>query len=173
MTKSIFARGRRGQATVEYAIAFSSLLLPVTFAIVYTSQLLWIWHSVTDFTRNGARYATTHCWQGDGENVRTWMKNNTPLMFDRDQFQSGSVEIQVTYMSRDADSGQLAEFSCDGGDCSTSCVPDVVTVKVTNYEFRTFVTNYLGLAPVTLPDFHMTLAMQSAGCDPEQGTCLP
>jgi hypothetical protein len=166
-------RNQRGQAAIEYVIAFSALLLPMTFAIIFTAQLLWIWHSVVDFTRSGARYATTHCWQGDGENVRGWMRNNTPLMFDRDQFQGGQAEIQIQYYSRDPESGTLAEFSCDQGECSTGCVPEVVTVRIVNYEFRSFVTNYLGLAPVTLPDFHTTLSMQSAGCDPEQGTCLP
>jgi hypothetical protein len=31
----------------------------------------------------------------------------------------------------------------------------------------------LGLPPVALPDFRTTLAMEGAGCNPEEGTCLP
>ena len=32
---------------------------------------------------------------------------------------------------------------------------------------------YLGLPPVTLPNFRTSLPMESAGCDPEQGVCNP
>ena len=47
---------RRGQATVEFVIAYSALLLPVTMMIVFTAKLLWVWNSMADFTREGARY---------------------------------------------------------------------------------------------------------------------
>jgi hypothetical protein len=57
-----YRRNQRGQATVEYAITFAALIMPLTGMIIFTAQLLWIWHSVVDFTRDGARYATTHCW---------------------------------------------------------------------------------------------------------------
>jgi hypothetical protein len=50
-------------------------------------------------------------------------------------------------------------------------VPDAVTVSVANYEFRRFV-GFLGLPPVTMPDFRTTMSMQGAGCD-ETGNCLP
>ena len=49
--------GRRsGQATLEFALSYAGVILPLTFGIIFTSQLLWIWHSVADFTRDGARY---------------------------------------------------------------------------------------------------------------------
>ena len=60
-----------GQATIEYAITFAGIILPLTFMIIFTAQLLWVWHSVVDFTRDGARYATTHCWQAGKDNVQT------------------------------------------------------------------------------------------------------
>jgi hypothetical protein len=47
-----------------------------------------------------------------------------------------------------------------------------VRVSVTGFEYRTFVTS-LGLPPVPIPDFQTSLPIESAGCDPEQGTCLP
>src|ERR1035441_514690 len=59
-----------GQALVEFALAWGTVILPLTFMIIYTSELLWIWHSVADFTRDGARYAATHCWQGDRSEER-------------------------------------------------------------------------------------------------------
>src|SRR5882757_6926964 len=48
---------QRGAITIEYVIAFATMLLPMTMMIIFTAQLLWVWHSVTDFTRTGARYA--------------------------------------------------------------------------------------------------------------------
>ncbi len=164
-------RKSRGQATLEFVIAYAGVLLPATFALLFTSQLLWVWHSVAIFTREGARYATTHCWQASGGNVVQFMKTNVPLTVDRGQFQNGPVLITVSYFSKDPDSGQLVPFTCDT-ECSTQCIPDSVTVSVTGYEFRTFVTA-LGLPPVAIPDFRTSLAIESAGCDPEQGACLP
>jgi len=44
--------------------------------------------------------------------------------------------------------------------------------EVRNYEFRSFV-GYLGLRPVPIPDFQMSMPIESAGCDPDSGVCLP
>lgn len=167
---SIARSARRGQATVEYALVYAGVLLPVTFMLIFTSQLLWAWHSIAEFTREGARYASTHCWQGSGDNVRTHMRANVPVMVDRDQFVNGEVDIQVQYFARDPDTGQLAEFTCDGAECSTECVPDAVIVRIQNYEFRRFMS-FLGLPAVAVPDFQTSLPMESAGCDPELGSC--
>ena len=165
------AKSESGQATMEYVILSATVVLPLTFMIVFTAQLLWVWHSVVEFTREGARYATTHCWQSDTQNVVNYMQQHVPPMVDMNQIQGGEAEIEVTYFSRDPESGQLTDFNCDG-DCSTLCIPDAVTVRLKNYQFRQFMA-YLGLPPVTIPDFYTTLPMESAGCDPEQGTCLP
>ena len=51
---------RCGQSTVEFILAYGSIVLPLTLAIVFTSQLLWIWHGINEFTRQGASYASTH-----------------------------------------------------------------------------------------------------------------
>ena len=163
---------RSGQATIEYAILYAGVILPMTFAIVFAAEMLWVWHSVVDFTRDGARYATTHCWSAGGDNVLQYMRTHVPRMIDMDQFQQGQAELAVQYFSRDPDTGSLVDFACDGGDCSVNCVPDAVTVSVSSYEFRRFV-NFLGLPPVPIPDFRSSLPMESAGCDPEQATCLP
>ena len=161
----------RGQTTVEFAIAASGVLFPVIFAIIFTSQLLWVWHSVNDFTRQGANYASTHCWVSSGGNVTGFMQSNVPPLIGQEQFQTGPAVINVNYFSKDPDTGQLVPFQCDG-DCSSDCIPDVVTVSITGYEYRTFVTS-LGLPPVIMPDFRTSVPMESAGCDPEQETCLP
>ena len=164
-------RSRTGQASLEFVLACAGVLLPVTFALIYTSQLLWVWHGVNDFTRQGANYASTHCWEGSGGNVIDFMRGNVPPMITQDQFQNGPAQISVSYFSRDPTSGQLAPFTCDG-DCSVACIPDTVTVSVSGYEYRTFVTA-LGLPPVEIPDFQTSQPIESAGCDPELGVCQP
>lgn len=160
-----------GQTTVEYGILYAAVIVPLTFAIIFVAEMLWVWHSVVDFTRDGAQYAATHCWESGGQNVITYMQTHVPRMIDMEQFQQGPAQIAVEYFSRDPSSGSLTDFSCDG-DCSVDCIPDAVTVSVNSYDFRRFV-NFLGLPPVTIPDFRSSMPMESAGCDPEQGTCLP
>ena len=68
--------------------------------------------------------------------------------------------------------GSLSEFSCSSGDCTVDCLPDAVTVSVSSYQFARF-QRFLGLPPVVIPDFRMSLPIESLGCDPEQGVCLP
>ena len=46
-----------GQTVVEYALLYAGVILPLTFAIVFLGEMLWVWHSVVDYTRDGARYA--------------------------------------------------------------------------------------------------------------------
>lgn len=157
---------------MEFVLAYSSVILPLTMMIIFTAKLLWVWHSMVDFTREGARYASTHCWQGGGDNVTTWMRQNVPLTFDRDQFAQGPAEIAITYLGRNAETGALEDFSCDGGECSRACIPDSVRVQIRGYEFRSFFA-YLGLPPVAMPEFQTTMAMESAGCNPESEECLP
>ncbi len=64
--RRVVRRRRSGQSSVEFALLYSAAILPLTFMIVFVSEALWIWHSVVDFTRDGANYAATHCWMGDG-----------------------------------------------------------------------------------------------------------
>src|SRR5205085_1883831 len=101
--RHVMKRGRNqwGQATVEYALLTAGVIIPLTFGLIYATQILWIWHSVTDFTRDGARYASTHCWQASGDNVQNYMKTHVPLMVDQDQFQNGTAQIDISYSSLD------------------------------------------------------------------------
>ncbi|MBI4875819.1 MAG: pilus assembly protein, partial [Acidobacteria bacterium] len=167
-------RCQRGQQTLEYVIVYAGVLMPVTFAIIFTALVLWVWHSVIDFARDGAHYAATHCWQAAADNVIEYMHNHVPFTIDRGQFQTAGTDvIQIQYFSRDSESGNLVEFACDQGECSTGCVPDVVTVRIQGYEYRHAFLTSLGLPPIAIPDFRTSLAIESAGCDPEQGACFP
>jgi TadE-like protein len=162
---------KRGSVTVEFALTYAALILPVTLGLIYIAQLLWMWHSVNEFTREGASYASTHCWESSAGNVLSFMRANVPPMINQDQFQNGPAQISVNYFAYDQTAGALAPFSCNG-DCSVGCIPDTVTVSVSNFSFSNFIT-YLGLPAVPLPNFQTSLPVEGAGCDPEQGVCLP
>jgi Flp pilus assembly pilin Flp len=162
---------RSGQAAVEYALLYAGVILPLTFMVVFVAEMLWIWHSVADFTRDGARYAATHCWMADSSNVVQYMQTHVPRMIDMDKFQNGAAGIQVQYFQQDPATGSLGPFSCQAGECSAGCVPDAVSVSVTSYQFLRF-SGFFRLPPVTMPPFATSVPMESAGCD-ESGNCLP
>lgn len=164
-------QARSGQAALEFALLYAGVILPLTFMTIFVAQMLWVWHSAIEFTRGGARYAATHCWQADAGNVTGYMQSHVPRMIDMDQFQSGAAGIEVRYFSKDPDSGELVDFSCQAGECSVDCVPDAVSVSVTNYQFTRF-ASYMRLPAVAMPAFRTSLPMESAGCD-EGGNCLP
>jgi hypothetical protein len=74
----------------------------------------------------------------------------------------------VQYSQIDPTTGTLSDFTCDGGDCSTDCIPDTVTVSVTGYQFTRF-SGFFKLPAVSLPDLHAAVAMGGAGFQ-EDGT---
>ncbi len=166
-----FWRDTRGQETVEFALLYASVILPLTFMVVFVAEMLWIWHSVVDFTRDGARYAATHCWMSDGSNVVNYMESHVPMMIDMNQFQTGEAGISVQYFQLDPASGTLSDFTCSNGDCSTGCVPDLVTVSITNYQFTRF-SSFFRLPAVLMPSFQTSMPIGGAGCD-ESGNCVP
>jgi Flp pilus assembly protein TadG len=161
---------RSGQAALEFAMIYAAVLLPLTFGIVFVSEMYWVWHSMVEFTRDGARYASTHCWQSGADNVLSYMYANVPGTIDRNQFQgTGSAQIVVQYYQRDPATGQLSAFAGCSGNCSVDCVPDSVTVSVTNYQFLRFVS-YLHLPPIQMPSFPTSMPIESSGCN-ESGNC--
>ncbi len=155
-------RRRSGQAVTEFAVLYAGVVLPLTFMTIFVAEALWIWHSVVDFTRDGARYAVTHyCQAPDGSNVVAYMQANAPAMVDQAQFQGGgAATIQVQYLDS---TGQ----PFNAGDCS-NCVPDSVSVSVANYEFGRL-AGYLKLPAIPIPPFTTNLPMESAGLDPTLG----
>lgn len=164
---------RSGQVMVEYALLYVGVIVPFTFGIMYVAQLLWVWHSMVEFTRDGARYAATHCWESGGSNVLEYMYTHVPINVEQAQFSqaNASAQVTVTYSTVDPDTGSLSDFSCDT-DCSAGCVPDVVTVSIENYVYGKFFT-FLKLPGVAMPAWPTTVPMEGAGCDASTGTCLP
>jgi len=165
---------RQGQAAMEFALLYGGIILPLTFGLVYVAEMYWVWHSMVEFTRDGARYAATHCYHTDTQNVISYMQTHIPTNIDLAQFQSGgTAEISVVYQQIDPTTGILGPVACDGA-CSTDCVPDAVTVSVTNYEFRRFV-GYLHLPPIVMPGFPTSMPVESNGCNGDNAsvTCSP
>ena len=163
-------RRRSGQATLEFAVLYGGVILPLTFMTIFVAEMLWIWHSVADFTRDAARYAATHCFMSDNSNVLAYMTSHVPPMIDMAQFQTNSANLQIQYYQRDPVSGALTPFACASSDCSANCIPDAVSVSVANYQFLRF-AGFIKLPPVTIPPFTTNVAMESAGCD-ESGNCV-
>ncbi len=177
-------RGRSGQTTLEYAMLFAGVIVPFTFGIIFVADVLWVWHSMVEFTRDGTRYATTHCWESDSSNVLAYMYANVPVNIEQAQFNqpNQTAAITINYYTVDPDSGSLTDFSCDG-DCTVGCVPDVVQVSIQNYTYTNFFTNFLLLPGIAMPSWMVSLPMESAGCDgasendgspvASSGGCLP
>lgn len=161
--------GKSGQAATEFALLYAAAILPLTFMIVFVAEMLWIWHSAVDFTREGARYASTSCWVSDGSaaNVLAHMRLVEPNVMK--QFQSASAQIQVAYFTQNPD-GSVAPF--DASACTGNlCLPDSVSVGVSNYQFLPF-SGFMNLPPVTMPAFTTTVPMESAGYQDDSGTCV-
>ncbi|HMD72141.1 MAG TPA: TadE family protein [Bryobacteraceae bacterium] len=158
-----------GQSTTEFALLYAAAILPLTFMIVFVAEMLWIWHSAVDFTREGARYAATSCWAPDGSasNVLAHMQIVEPNVMK--QFQSAGAQIQVAYFTLNPD-GSVAPF--DASACTGSlCIPDSVSVGVENYQFLPF-SGFMKLPPVTMPPFTTTVPMESAGYQDDSGVCV-
>jgi hypothetical protein len=162
--------GRRGQAAFEFALMYGLVIVPLIFGLIFVAQAYWVWHSIVEFTRDGARYAATHCWVGpSGPNVTQYMQTHVPPNIDEAQFQSGgAAQINVDYFAHDTGSGELVPFGC-AVSCDPSCAPDAVTVSVTGYQFQHYVSL---LMSVTMPPFPASQAMGNTGCD-QTGACTP
>lgn len=171
-TRTPRIRGVRGQATLEFALVMMTVIVPVTFGLLVFAEVAWTYHSLVTMTRQGARYAATHCWQDSaGSNVAAWMQTNAPRFIDREQLLTGGAEIRVEYWTHDLTTHETVPFSC-AGSCTPECVPDSVTVSVSGYQFRHLVT-LIGLQPIQVPGFATTVEMQSMGGNPDTGVSAP
>ncbi len=158
-----------GQAATEFALLYIVAIVPLTFMIIFVAEMLWIWHSAVDFTREGARYASTSCWALDGGagNVLAHMQTVEPNVMRH--FQSAGAQVQVAYYTQNPDLS-LTPFdasTCTGG----ICVPDAVSVGVSNYQFLPF-SGFMKLPPVTMPPFTTTVPMESGGYQDDSGVCV-
>src|SRR3954471_10137564 len=136
-------RAQGGQAVMEFAVLYAGVILPLTFMTFFVAEALWIWHGMVEFTRDGARYAATHCYQADGSNVLSYMQTHVPPVVDQAQFAvGGSATVVVQFLD-------ATGASFNNPDCA-DCVPDAVTVSVTNYTFGRL-AGFLKLPGIAMP----------------------
>ncbi len=156
-------RRAAGQAITEFAVLYAGVILPLTFMTFFVAEAVWIWHGMVDFTRDGARFAATRCYNGgDTSNVIAYMQSHVPPVIDQAQFSTGgAATINVQYLDATG-----APF--DNPDCA-DCVPDSVSVSVSNYTFGRL-AGYLKLPGIPLPPFTTNLPMESAGLDSQGNT---
>ncbi len=163
---------KRGQATVEMALVLVVAIVPLTLGLIGFAELTWTYHALTTLTRDGARYAATHCWTDDaGSNVVAWMQANSPPFIDRTKLITGQIQIQVSYWTHDSLTHQSIPFTCGGG-CGSECIPDAVTVRIAGYQITGLLVN-IGLQPLQVPPFSTTVEMQSAGGNAETAISVP
>jgi hypothetical protein len=154
------------------ALVMIAAVIPLTLGLIAVAELTWTYHALTTLTRQGARYAATHCWEDDsGSNVVSWMQANAPPFPDRPQLITGEVQIQVSYWTHDLETRETVPFTCAGG-CSAECVPDSVTVSISGYRFGHFLP-LLGLQPMQVPPFSTTVEIESAGGNSEVPVSSP
>ena len=154
------------------ALVLAAGLIPLTLGLLAFAEIAWTYHALVTLTRQGARYAATHCWQDEaGSNVVNWMQANAPPFIDRPQLVSGEVQIQVSYWTHDLTARQSVPFSC-GGACTSECVPDSVTVGISGYQFR-HLLGVLGLPALEVPSFATTVEVESMGGNPETAVSSP
>ena len=164
-----------GQAALETAILLAVVLVPLTFGLIVVSELAWTYHSLVTLTRQGARYAATHCYMDSvGSNVTTWMLANSPPFIDRQKMEG---KIQVSYWvhhltdPNDPTTLVMDVFACEGELGTPACQPDSVTVSISGYRFTHLVT-VIGMQPIQVPSFATTAEIESMGGYPEMGTPL-
>ena len=164
---------RSGQASIEFALLYSAVILPLTFMVVFVSEMLWVWHSVVDFTRDGATYAATHCWMGDGGNVTTYMTDACAAHDRHGQIpkrRSGAAN-QLFFAGPGHRAAHAVRLRL-GRRVQRRLRSGRRYGSVTSYQFTKGLSTFFKLPPVTIPPFAASMPMQSAGCD-ESGNCLP
>jgi len=155
-------RTQRGQAVMEFAVLYAGVILPLTFMTFFVAEALWIWHGMVEFTRDGARFAATHCYQADGGNVLSYMQTHVPPVVDQAQFSvGGSASVNVVFLDSTG-------VPFNNPDCA-DCVPDTVSVSVTNYTFGRL-AGFLKLPGIAMPPFTTNVPMESAGLDSQGNT---
>src|SRR5260370_41872559 len=93
-------RTMRGQASVEMALALVFGILPLTIGLIAFAEAAWTYHGLVTLTRQGARYAATHCFQDStGQNVVAWLRDSNnvsvPAFPERQQLVTCGLQAQV------------------------------------------------------------------------------
>lgn len=143
-----------GVTTVEFTIIGFVLFLTI-FALIETGRLLWVWESLTEATRRGARVATV-C-PVDHPAIANVAVFNNPSSSGASAILHGLTtgNVAVSYLNN---SGAAETNWCD---------IEYVRVEITGY-VHNFVVPMVGTF-LNAPDFETTLPIESLGLVPGVG----
>ena len=148
------ARRQGGTTTVEFAIV-ASVLFVVLFGVIEVGRALFVWNTLSEATRRGARIAAV-CPVNHASVARGAVFGD-PLAGDTSPILRNltAANIQVDYLD---DSGT-----------PTAVFEDIsyVRVGITNYQHTMMIP--LMVTTITAPSFSTTLPAESLGYIPETG----
>ena len=118
-----------GQAVTEFALLFGGVVLPLTFMVVFMADAVDLAQRrrLHPLRRALRRHALLDV---DASNVIAYMKANVPPMVDRISFRTGRPGISIPKTPTGPRPSTAA--------LRRPCVPDTVSVSVTNYQFMRF-----------------------------------
>ena len=165
---------QKGIAAVETAIVMTLFLL-VVLSIIEVGRMLWMWESLNEVTRRGARLAAV-CPVNDATIVRVALFNDEDDTSTDSAILRGltAANIQVDYL------GAAGNELTNPADTSNPANPEswyairYVRVSIINYQHSLLIPLFdllpAGYNPlVTAPPFAVTVPRESLGVVPGEG----
>lgn len=146
-------RTQKGIAMVEFAVCGAILLLAI-FAVLEIAYAMYVWNTVGEAVRRGARIAAV-CPINDADVLEA------AILADE-----GSSDSPVVKGFRTANIG-LAYYTSAGAGTTSYDQASYVTVSIANFNFE-FVTPFVG-GTLTVPPFSTTVPTESLGYMPDTG----
>lgn len=147
---------QQGLATVEFAIVGTALFL-ILFGALEVSRALFVWNTITEATRRGARVAAICPYNHAAiKNIAIF---NTPGGNAPSTILPGLTVGNVT----------VSYYKTDGTAAANEGETAYVAVAISGYQY-TFHIPLMSLAPITLPPFTTTLPAESLGYNPTTNT---
>jgi len=147
-------RRQRGTTTVEFAIV-ATVLFTVLFGVIEVGRALFVWNSINEATRRGARVAAV-CPLNHSSIAKVAVFGD-PLGGDASPIlhNLSAANVKIDYL--------------DASGVSTASFPDIryVRVGITGYQHRLLIPFFT--QAIAVPSFTTTLPAESLGYIPELG----
>lgn len=146
---------QRGTTTVEFAIV-GAVALTVLFGVIEVGRALFVWNTLAEATRRGARLAVV-CPMNHPAIKRVTILSK-PEGPDTSPVVPGLSTANVA----------VAYLQDDGSAAASYSQTKYVRVSITGYEYTLFIP--LVTPKITAPPFSTTLPAESLGYVPDSGT---
>lgn len=146
---------QRGATTVEFAIV-GALALTVLFGVIEISRALFVWNTLSEATRRGARLAAV-C-PMNHPSIKRVAILSSPGGPDTSPVVPGLSTANVA----------VAYLQADGSAAASYSQTHYVRVSITGYEYTLFIP--FVTPTITAPPFSTTLPSESLGYVPDTGT---